>query len=107
MPGHFLSHLLIEECDIGVQISVRPFVRASVRSFVRPSSFTSKFGFLYISDSKECETLHSNCPFKHASNGLFKCHISNTDTYTNTTKYTFDTQPVRLTRHYNLAFCLS
>ena len=43
----FLSHLLIAGCDIGVQISVRP----SVRSFVRPSTFTSKFGFLYISDS--------------------------------------------------------
>ena len=45
----FLSHLLIAECDIGVPISVRP------------STFTSKFGFLYISDSKECETLHINC----------------------------------------------
>ena len=33
----FLSHLLIAGCDIGVQISVRPFVRSSVRSFVRPS----------------------------------------------------------------------
>ena len=43
----FLSHLLIAGCDIGVQISVRPFVRSSVR----PSTFTSKFGFLYISDS--------------------------------------------------------
>ena len=31
-------------------------------SFVRPSTFMSKFGFLYISDSKEYETLHSNCP---------------------------------------------
>ena len=32
----FLSHLLIAGCDIGVQISVRPYVRASfVRSFVR------------------------------------------------------------------------
>ena len=29
----FLSHLLIAGCDIGVQISVRPYVR----SFVRPS----------------------------------------------------------------------
>ena len=55
---YFLSHLLIAGCDIGVQISVRPFVRLSVRL----SAFTSKFGFLYISDSKECETLHSNCP---------------------------------------------
>ena len=25
-------------------------------------NFTSKFGFLCISDSHECETLHSNCP---------------------------------------------
>ena len=33
----FLSHLLIAGCDIGVQISVRPYVRSSVRSFVRPS----------------------------------------------------------------------
>ena len=39
----FLSHLLIAGCHIGVQISVRPFVC--------PSTFTSKFGFLYISDS--------------------------------------------------------
>ena len=34
----FLSHLLIAGCDIGVQISVRPFVRPSC-----PSIFTSKF----------------------------------------------------------------
>ena len=54
----FLWHLLIAGCDIGVQISVRPFVR----SFVRPSTFTSKFGFLDIRDSCESETLHSNCP---------------------------------------------
>ena len=45
-------------CDIGVQISVRP----SVRSFVRPSTFTSKFGFLDINDSCESQTVHSNCP---------------------------------------------
>ena len=32
-PMTFLSHLLIAGCDIGVQISVRPYVR----SFVRPS----------------------------------------------------------------------
>ena len=50
----FLSHLLIAGCDIGVQISVR--------SFVRPSTFTSKFGFLDIRDSCESETLHSHCP---------------------------------------------
>ena len=54
----FLSHLLIAGCDIGVQISVCPYVR----SFVRPSTFTSKFSFLDISDSCESETLHSNCP---------------------------------------------
>ena len=53
----FLSHLLIAGCDIGVQISVRPFVRA----FGRPSTFTSKFGFLDIRDSCVSETLHSNC----------------------------------------------
>ena len=29
----------------------RPSVRSFVRSSVRPSTFTSKFGFLYISDS--------------------------------------------------------
>ena len=46
----FLSHLFIAGCDIGVQISVRP------------STFTSKFGFLYISDSCEYETLLSHCP---------------------------------------------
>ena len=57
-----LSHLLIAGCDIGVHISVRPFVRPSVCSFVRPSTFTSKFGFLDIRDSCESETLHSNCP---------------------------------------------
>ena len=59
---YFLSHLLIAGCDIGVQISVRPFVGSSIRSFVRPSTFTSKFGFLDIRDSCESETLHSNCP---------------------------------------------
>ena len=32
-----LSHLLIAGCDIGVQISVRPYIRSSVRSFVRSS----------------------------------------------------------------------
>ena len=30
----FLSHLLIAGCDIGVQISVRPFVRPSVNIYV-------------------------------------------------------------------------
>ena len=29
-----LSHLLIAGCDIGVQISVRPFVRPSVNIYV-------------------------------------------------------------------------
>ena len=33
----FLSHLLIAGCDIGVQISVRPFVLPSVRWSVHPS----------------------------------------------------------------------
>ena len=33
----------------------------SVRSSVRPSTFTSKFGFLDINDSCESQTLHSNC----------------------------------------------
>ena len=36
--------------------------RPSVRSSVRPSTFTSKFSFLDIRDSCESETLHSNCP---------------------------------------------
>ena len=54
----FLSHVLIAGCDIGVQISVR----SCARSFVRLSTFTSKFSFLDISDSCESETLHSNCP---------------------------------------------
>ena len=62
LAGCDLSHLLLAGCDIGVQISVRPFVRAFGRSFVRPSTFTSKFGFLDIRDSCESETLHSNCP---------------------------------------------
>ena len=61
-PFWFLSHLLIAGCDIGVQISVCAFVRSSVRAFVRPSTFTSKFGFHDIRDSCESETLHSNCP---------------------------------------------
>ena len=30
----FLSHLLIARCDIGVQLSVRSFVRSSVRPSV-------------------------------------------------------------------------
>ena len=60
--NRFLSHLLIAGCDIGVQISVRPYVRSFVRAFVRPSTFTSKFSFLDISDSCESETLHINCP---------------------------------------------
>ena len=107
----FLLHLLIAGCDIGVQISVCPSFRPSVRQHLRrslvfPTSviaasmkpcivivldipfkhtpwagalalyftarwlyflsrslvFTSKFGFLCISDSFEFETLHSNCP---------------------------------------------
>ena len=33
----FLSHLLIAGCDIGVQISVRPCVRSSVRQHLRRS----------------------------------------------------------------------
>ena len=33
-----------------------------VRPFVRPSTSTSKFGFLDINDSCESQTLHSNCP---------------------------------------------
>ena len=48
----FLSHLLKAGCDIGVQISVRPFIK-SVNIYV-------SFIFLYISES---QTLHSNCPW--------------------------------------------
>ena len=62
----FLSHLLIAGCDIGVQISIRPYVCSFDCSFVHPSTFTSKFSFLDIRDSCrdscEFETLHSNCP---------------------------------------------
>ena len=37
-PGdQFLSHLLIAGCDIGVQISVRPYIRSFVCPSVRPS----------------------------------------------------------------------
>ena len=56
LPEQFLLHLPIAGCDIGVQISVRP------------TTFTPKFDiyvevcFLCISDSCDCETLHSNCP---------------------------------------------
>ena len=39
-----------------------PSVRSFVRPFVRPSTFTSKFGFLDINDSCESQTLHSYCP---------------------------------------------
>ena len=39
-----------------------PSVRSFVCPLVRPSTFTSKFSFLDISDSCESETLHSNCP---------------------------------------------
>ena len=52
----FLSHLLIARCDIGVQLSVRPFVRPSVRP-----QFMSRC-LLCSSDSWEYETLHSNYP---------------------------------------------
>ena len=59
---YFLLYLLISGCDIGVQISVHPFVCPSVRSSIHPSTFTSKLSLLDISDSCESETLHSNCP---------------------------------------------
>ena len=52
----FLSHLLIARCDIGVQLSVRSFVRPSVRP-----QFMSR-SLLCSSDSWEYETLHSNYP---------------------------------------------
>ena len=65
----FLSHLLIAGCDIGVQISVRPFVCSCVRSFVRPSTFTSKFGFSTSEVAvslKACIVIVPDIPFKHA-----------------------------------------
>ena len=40
-----------------------PSICSFFRSFVRPSTFTSKFGFLDINDSCESQTLHSNCPW--------------------------------------------
>ena len=52
----FLSHLLIARCDIGVQLSVRSFVRPSVRP-----QFMSRC-LLCSSDSWKYETLHSNYP---------------------------------------------
>ena len=57
-PLSFLSHLLIAGCDIGVQISVCPYVRSSIRSSVRLLTFTSKFSFLDIRDSCESEFCH-------------------------------------------------
>ena len=55
----FLSHLLIEGCNIWVQISVRP----SVYMYVEVWHLRRSFCFLCISDSCDCETLHSNCPW--------------------------------------------
>ena len=52
----FLLHLLIARCDIGVQLSVRSFVRPSVSP-----QFMSRC-LLFSSDSLEYETLHSNYP---------------------------------------------
>ena len=60
-PELFLSHLLIAGCDMGVQISIRPFGHLS--------TFMSKFGFLYISESQEyepCIVIVLDIPFKHA-----------------------------------------
>ena len=58
----FLSHLLIAGCDTGVQISIR--------SFVCPSTFTSKFSFLDIRELAEslkpCIVIFPDIPFKHA-----------------------------------------
>ena len=68
----FLSHLLIAGCDIGVQISVRPFVRPSVRSFVRPSVRQHLRRSLVFSTSeiaaslKPCIVIVPDIPFKHA-----------------------------------------
>ena len=56
----FLSHLLIARCDIGVQLSVLPFVRSLVCPSVCPQ-FMSRC-LLCSSDSWEYETLHSNYP---------------------------------------------
>ena len=67
-----LSHLLIAGCDIGVQISVRPFVRPSVRSFVRPSVRQHLRRSLVFSTSeiaaslKPCIVIVPDIPFKHA-----------------------------------------
>ena len=50
----------------------RSFIRPFVRSFVpsSPSTFTSKFRFLYISNSCESQTLDSNCPWHTPSTHL-------------------------------------
>ena len=67
----FLSHLLIAGCDIGVQISVRPFVRPSVRAFVRPSVRQHLRRSLVFSTSemaaslKPCIVIVPDIPFKH------------------------------------------
>ena len=54
----FLSHLLIARCYIGVQLSVRSFVRSVVRLSVRQQFMLRCL--LCNSDSWEYETLHSN-----------------------------------------------
>ena len=70
MPS--LSHLLLAGCDIGVQISVRPFVRAFGRSFVRPSVLQYLRRSLVFSTSeiaaslKPCIVIVPEIPFKHA-----------------------------------------
>ena len=44
----FLSHLRLARCDIGVQLSVRPFVRPSTIC-VESRKFTSSLGINFIS----------------------------------------------------------
>ena len=63
-PFAFLSHLLIAGCDIGVQISVRPYVRSSVRQHLRRSLV---FLTSVIAGSlKPCIVIVLDIPFKHA-----------------------------------------
>ena len=62
-----LSHLLIAGCDIGVQISVRTYVRSSVRSFAcqhlrRSLVFSTS---VIAASLKPCIVIVLDIPFKH------------------------------------------
>ena len=61
LPVTALIHIFIAPAYSRVRYRSPNFC-PSVRSSVRPSTFTSKFGFLNINDSCESQTLHKNCP---------------------------------------------